>query len=312
MAKNCKIGKSCQSACVNKGYSCRKELTSKANEILTQLREEAKNATSVSEYLKEDSGSDEWQETRDFFNPPGVSSLEEIVTELKSVASEEGLDIEEEGISYIGEIANGDKGKAKSILGDASYIPGPVGLADIKDLMVTLNQEENVKREESLEALERHNSTRKVIEISGKEEVNLKDIIKKGEYLGGGAFGNVYAKGGIAVKGGGIGNAEIKISRIAGELEIGPKVIMASKDKNNRGILVMSRVEGVTLDKYHQRYRRSVTDEFNQKVNDSINRQTGRLLEAGVNHGDLHKGNVIVNNRGEVTIIDYGFAEIDG
>ena len=96
--------------------------------------------------------------------------------------------------------------------------------------------------------------------------------------------------------------AEIKFTIKAGELGVGPKIIFAQirsdlKRQHPVGYLVMDRITGS--------YIKSADVLDNRKV---IKNLLDKLYDAGINHGDVHNRNIILDDDGRIWIIDYGSA----
>lgn len=95
--------------------------------------------------------------------------------------------------------------------------------------------------------------------------------------------------------------AEIKFTIKAGELGVGPKINYAQIRSNLQmqpvGYLVMDRISGSYIKQADVLPRRKV-----------IKKLIDKLYDAGINHGDMHNRNIILDDDGRIYIIDYGSA----
>ena len=69
-------------------------------------------------------------------------------------------------------------------------------------------------------------------------------------------------------------------------------------------VTAMELVEGVTLDKYIKQHGGRISPGIYQRLQHAV----ATMLHAGIVHGDLHDQNVMITPRGDVKIIDFGFA----
>jgi tRNA A-37 threonylcarbamoyl transferase component Bud32 len=108
---------------------------------------------------------------------------------------------------------------------------------------------------------------------------------------------------------------EVEISKIAGELGVGPKIYdtyVCVNDANSTcyGIIYMEYVKGVTLtDFLYKYYSKGNVATIRRLLEEKIN----KLHNAGILHSDLHSDNVMVIMQGsevkDVVIIDFGFSQ---
>ncbi len=71
-------------------------------------------------------------------------------------------------------------------------------------------------------------------------------------------------------------------------------------------VLVMTRLEGVPYDKAMETYPGAVDGE--RLLNVAITGTLEHMIAYGAFHGDLHAGNVLVNSKGDLSLIDFGIA----
>ena len=69
-------------------------------------------------------------------------------------------------------------------------------------------------------------------------------------------------------------------------------------------VTVMEKVDGVTLEEYTKQHGGNVSMEIFNRVKHAV----ATVLHAGIVHGDLHDNNIMITPRGDVKIIDFGFA----
>ena len=153
--------------------------------------------------------------------------------------------------------------------------------------------------------------------------VYKKYLPKEQIFLGEGEYGKVYKlNNNIAVK---IENLpsnsysliqklnEIRISKIAGKYNIGPKIYKNKIIFNNFNarfycLTYMEYIEGITFNKYKNSPNKS--NNIINKVNTIIKTKKKLLHKLGFMHNDLHNGNIIVNIKNNkiiyVYIIDFG------
>lgn len=152
--------------------------------------------------------------------------------------------------------------------------------------------------------------------------VYKKYLPKEQIFLGEGAYGKVYKlNNNIAVKIEYLYNSysliqklnEIKISKIAGKYNIGPKIYKNKIIFNNFNahfycLTYMEYIEGITFYKYKNSPNKS--NDIINKVNTIIKTKKKLLHKLGFMHNDLHNGNIIVNIKNNkiiyVYIIDFG------
>lgn len=144
--------------------------------------------------------------------------------------------------------------------------------------------------------------------LSPSEIERMKDIIYTGKYLGSGAFGSVYAKGDYVVKMGRIEKRELDMGIAAGEEGFGPKIYGYARANLFRRAILMERVQGKAL---FSLYRMALPPEFIAKVTENAYDLQSRMAENGFYHGDVHSGNMMVNNKGGVKMVDWAFGGRD-
>jgi len=71
-------------------------------------------------------------------------------------------------------------------------------------------------------------------------------------------------------------------------------------------VLVMERVEGVPYDRALERYPDVIDGQRLLRL--AITGVLEHMIAFGVFHGDLHAGNVLINERGDLSVIDFGIA----
>lgn len=96
-------------------------------------------------------------------------------------------------------------------------------------------------------------------------------------------------------------NKEYDFSKRAGELGIGPKVIMYGGLTPENGYMIMEKINGVVLNK------KSV-DDIVKYFTIALDKYK-ELTESGIFQNDLNSDNVMIDTKGNVFIIDYGLAE---
>lgn len=150
--------------------------------------------------------------------------------------------------------------------------------------------------------------------------ITQKDAKKRyGKPIASGAFGSAYVDGDRIVKVGEIGENEVKNLAKANELGIGPTLIETGKmdDSNKRnkyGFIpvydssyAMGKVDGVSMFQAANGMYQKYKDAFQPALKDTIS-QIRRLHENGLSHGDLHQGNVMIDESGKATLIDFGMS----
>ena len=102
---------------------------------------------------------------------------------------------------------------------------------------------------------------------------------------------------------------EFAISRAAGEAGVAPKVkdtfFCCSTDDACYYVIVMDYVPGVDL----HTWNKTANAQKKIEMRERLLRRTARLLEAGIEHMDLHDGNIIVTPSGDPVIIDFSLAD---
>lgn len=150
-------------------------------------------------------------------------------------------------------------------------------------------------------------------EINGVPREVWEDVIRTGENLGSGSFGTVYAKGDIAVKVGMIEGDEVRWGNFGSAVGAGPKILgssVAEGGRRQQGVVVMERVRGWPLHKV-EKYSEQLPESFKLKAAESALAQQSKLRDNNVTHNDLHGGNIIITNKGEVKFIDWAFSKYD-
>ena len=72
-----------------------------------------------------------------------------------------------------------------------------------------------------------------------------------------------------------------------------------------QGCILMSKIEGITLYDYLN------SEEYsNTSVINSFGKIIRKLHEVGISHGDLTTHNVLIDNNGKLSLIDFGLARI--
>lgn len=102
---------------------------------------------------------------------------------------------------------------------------------------------------------------------------------------------------------------EFAISKAAGDLGISPKVFdsffCCANDDSCYYVIVMEYVPGVDLRTWKNRATPEAIDQMRLKMLE----KTRLLREAGIEHYDLHEGNVIITPYDEPVIIDFSLAQ---
>lgn len=153
------------------------------------------------------------------------------------------------------------------------------------------------------------------------------DDYKKLKYISSGEYGSIYLLDqNTCIKFVDITNTlnnlkyvnfmkEIEISKVAGNIGIGPKIYDAyvtvnDEDSRCYGIIYMEYLHGVTLSKYMENLSK---DNYDQ-VRTLLDQKIMKLHSHQILHSDLHSDNVFVilghnNQLIDIKIIDYGFAQ---
>ena len=102
---------------------------------------------------------------------------------------------------------------------------------------------------------------------------------------------------------------EFQISRAAGELGVSPKIFDAFLCCANDGscfyVIIMEFVPGVDLHTWNKK----ASTQQKQAMRQKLLRHTAALADAGIEHLDLHDGNVLVRDADdEPVIVDFGLA----
>jgi serine/threonine protein kinase len=135
------------------------------------------------------------------------------------------------------------------------------------------------------------------------EPVDLARIVEEGARLGGGAFGQVFALGGVAVKKGAISSDEPRIQRILADAGLSPKVLSEIGEVNGERAYAME-----ALDSGFQPASRLPDAELAPVMIGILMKVHGQ----GVVHWDFHSGNVMYNKAtGETQVIDFGMSKSD-
>lgn len=110
---------------------------------------------------------------------------------------------------------------------------------------------------------------------------------------------------------------EIEISKIAGNIDVGPKIYDAyccvTEDNNTvYGIIYMEYLNGMTLAEYLD--KGEVSREIKNKLKTMIEKKILLLHNHSILHSDLHRDNVFIifkneNEIEDIKIIDYGFSQ---
>ncbi len=108
---------------------------------------------------------------------------------------------------------------------------------------------------------------------------------------------------------------EIEISKIAGNIGVGPKIYDAyvtinDEDSTCYGIIYMEYLHGITLSKYMEHLPKNQYNNLRKLLDEKI----AKLHAQNILHSDLHSDNVfvILDSNGEmkdIKIIDYGFSQ---
>ena len=124
--------------------------------------------------------------------------------------------------------------------------------------------------------------------------------------------------GGVGVKYGEVNAREVEVLKKAGEAGAGPRLIAAkvgvNEDYRDVGMLAMERLSGKTLAKTYLedigggRLRVKDGDAGLERLSNDYLRGISALHKAGIEHGDAHLGNAILQPDGKVKFIDMGFA----
>lgn len=140
--------------------------------------------------------------------------------------------------------------------------------------------------------------------------------------LGDGAFGDVFehpTKKNVVVKMLRIDNFvpeppqdnldEVEIAKIAGELGVGPKVrgVHRCCDPAGRCSVMIEQARlKETLRAWKE--RKSPKKAEKERVRDALKGHLAALKKAGIRYSDMHENNVMLDAKGRVYIIDYGYA----
>jgi tape measure domain-containing protein len=124
--------------------------------------------------------------------------------------------------------------------------------------------------------------------------------------LGEGLYGTVYDMGGYALKHGQITDKEIELSRRAGELGLGPRVLGSKRYSSSDAAIAMELIRGQTA---NDAYNISDGGKYPESFFKEVIRLKKSLIENGIAHNDLHGGNILIDKQGQLRAIDYGLAE---
>ncbi|ATW62845.1 ChoK-like putative serine/threonine kinase [Synechococcus phage S-CBWM1] len=181
-------------------------------------------------------------------------------------------------------------------------------LADEReDIIPELSEAEILDRTRKIKEVEENVDLGKLYEDRGVSWEEMKDIVLTGEKLGSGSFGDVYAKGDVAVKIGSLVSKEVENSKMAASLGIGPKVLgVADLDA-----MAMERIRGIRIQEIRESSPHSelIPMGLKQRVVDSLFEEFKKIHGMGVAHNDLNGGNIIVTSDGSVRLIDFAFSD---
>lgn len=132
--------------------------------------------------------------------------------------------------------------------------------------------------------------------------------IKRGKRKAGGYYSTVEIRNGTVVKRPLTGDI-FRINELEAIAHLdkagysdAPKLLSASSNR-----IKTSRIRGVTLE---AEIGRGISPQRQRKIGKSIAGSVQRLHAAGVSHGDLHPGNIMVSRRGKAKLLDYGYASV--
>lgn len=128
---------------------------------------------------------------------------------------------------------------------------------------------------------------------------------------------------------------EIKISKIMGDNNIGPKIYdtwtcndindskMFIRDNKSDDkyenysnhifpdqryyFMLMEKIDGITLGKYSDDNKKIIPQNLSLKILDTVS----KMHKLNILHNDLHVNNILITNKEDIKIIDFGLATID-